>query len=101
MNAFPGYRPLRGNEMVLTSDTATYRITGDVVIQGVLRDGRGYVQLTLPGISPEQLADLTSSQVFLAELYADGTRIYTTPGLVVVDPEGKDVTGQVVVAALA
>ncbi|MFD4947136.1 hypothetical protein ACFWNT_32610 [Streptomyces sp. NPDC058409] len=52
MTAFPGTRPLTGDTVYMTTEAASVTFTGRITCQGVLRDGCGQVELTLPDADP-------------------------------------------------
>lgn len=57
--------------------------TGTITCQGVLRDGRGCVELTLPDADPQQRRDLERATWVRYDLYREGARLYPSPQLVV------------------
>ncbi|WP_371632161.1 hypothetical protein OG693_04095 [Streptomyces sp. NBC_01259] len=81
MTGFPGTQPMHGDEVRLTIDTATVTFTGEVSSQGVLRDGRGFVELTLPDVDPQQRRDVEWAKQFWYELYRGGALLYSSPPL--------------------
>ncbi|WNI27348.1 hypothetical protein [Streptomyces sp. ITFR-16] len=81
MTGFPGPRPMHGDEVRLTTNTASVTFTGDVISQGVLRDGRGFVELTLPDVDPQQRREVEWAKRFQYELYRSGALLYSSPSL--------------------
>jgi hypothetical protein len=61
----------------ITTDTTSLTITS----QGVVRDGRGFVDLTLPDADPQQRRTLEWAKWFRYELYRNGARLYASPQL--------------------
>ncbi|MGW7622290.1 hypothetical protein ACWGLG_42015 [Streptomyces antimycoticus] len=53
-NDFPGTRPIHGDTVQLITDITSVTATGSITCQGVLREGRGFVELTLPDADPQQ-----------------------------------------------
>ncbi|MFJ9900029.1 hypothetical protein ACIQPR_42540 [Streptomyces sp. NPDC091280] len=82
-DGFPGPRPIHGDSVRITTDTASTTFTGTITSQGVLRDGRGCVELTLPGADPQQRRDLEQASSFRYDRSRDGARFYPSPQLVV------------------
>ncbi|MFC9622779.1 hypothetical protein ACFTXM_23235 [Streptomyces sp. NPDC056930] len=81
MTSFPGPRPMHGDVVQLTTDTTSVTITGSITSQGILRDGRGFVELTLPDADPEQRRDLERTQRYQYELYSSSALLYSSPQL--------------------
>lgn len=81
MENYPGQRPMHCDAVQLTSDLGWVEITGKIVSQGVFRDGRGFVELTLPDADPEQQRELERAQWYHYELYLGAKRLYWTPQL--------------------
>ncbi|MFE9367764.1 hypothetical protein ACFYNN_34435 [Streptomyces sp. NPDC006978] len=81
MRTFPGPQLMHGDAVRLTTDTTSRTITGDNTSQGVLRDGRGFVELVLPDAGPEQRRDLERTQRYQCELYHSGALLYSSPQL--------------------
>lgn len=79
MTGFPGTRPMHGDEVRLTADTATVTFTGNVTSRGVLREGRGFVELTLPDVDPQQRRNVEWAKQFRYELYCGGALLYSSP----------------------
>ncbi|MFE7614312.1 hypothetical protein [Streptomyces sp. NPDC057496] len=78
---FPGTRPMHGDTAEVTIGTTSMTLTGSITSQGVLRDGRGFVELTLPDADPQQRRDLESAQRYWYRLYGDGVLLYYSPVL--------------------
>ncbi|MFB6945587.1 hypothetical protein ACFWGL_36660 [Streptomyces sp. NPDC060286] len=72
---------MHGDVVQLTTDTASVTITGSITSQGILRDGRGFVELTLPDADPGQRRDLERTQRYQYELYSSGALLYSSPQL--------------------
>ncbi|MET9039345.1 hypothetical protein [Streptomyces mirabilis] len=53
-DGFPGLRPLHGDTVQFTTGTAAVTMTGTITSQGILRDGCGFVEFTLPDADPQQ-----------------------------------------------
>ncbi|MFF4361159.1 hypothetical protein [Streptomyces sp. NPDC001604] len=68
MSDFPGPHPLRGDSVYLTIGTTSVTITGNITSRGVVRDGRGFVELTLPDADPQQRRDLERAASYRYEL---------------------------------
>ncbi|MFB0629406.1 hypothetical protein [Streptomyces sp. AB3(2024)] len=81
MAAFPGTRPLTGDAVQITTEAASVTITGRITSQGVLRDGCGLVELTLPDADPQQRRDLEWSKRYQYNLYVGGALLYSSPEL--------------------
>ncbi|WP_167366262.1 hypothetical protein [Streptomyces caeruleatus] len=47
----------------------------------ILRDGRGFVELTLPDADPQQRRDLERATSYRYELYRENTLLYSSPRL--------------------
>ncbi|NIY67994.1 hypothetical protein SMALB_6071 [Streptomyces malaysiensis] len=73
---------MHGDIVQLTTDTTSVTIAGNITSQGVLRDGCGYVELTLPYADPQQRRDLEKSKWFHYELYRSDALVYSSPHLV-------------------
>ncbi|MET9522934.1 hypothetical protein [Streptomyces coeruleorubidus] len=56
-------------------------ITGSITSQGVLRDGSGLVELTLPDADPQQRRDLEAAKWFQYRLYRGSALLYSSPHL--------------------
>ncbi|WP_381100078.1 hypothetical protein [Streptomyces beijiangensis] len=54
---------------------------GAIVVQGVLRDGRGFVELVLPDADPQQRRTLEKVTRLQYSLYRDGKLLYASPPL--------------------
>ncbi|NUK01083.1 hypothetical protein [Streptomyces lunaelactis] len=81
MSSFPGPRPMHGDVAQLTTDTTSVTITGSITSQGILRDGRGFVELTLPDADPQQRRDLERTQWYQYELYRSSALLCSSPQL--------------------
>ncbi|NUK82170.1 hypothetical protein HRW23_33375 [Streptomyces lunaelactis] len=81
MSSFPGPRPTHGDVAQLTTDTTSVTITGSITSQGILCDGRGFVELTLPDADPQQRRDLERTQWYQYELYRSSALLYSSPQL--------------------
>ncbi|NUK36379.1 hypothetical protein HRW16_16815 [Streptomyces lunaelactis] len=81
MSSFPGPRPMHGDVAQLTTDTTSVTITGSITSQGILRDGRGFVELTLLDADPQQRRDLERTQWYQYELYRSSALLYSSPQL--------------------
>ncbi|WP_405842476.1 hypothetical protein OG528_29325 [Streptomyces platensis] len=81
MTGYPGPRPIRGDAVRLTTGSASVTITGSITSQGILRDGCGFVELTLPDADPQQRRDLERSKSYQYELYRGGALLYSSPQL--------------------
>ncbi|MFI6730339.1 hypothetical protein [Streptomyces atratus] len=82
MTSFPGQRPMHGDMVQLTTDTTSVTITGSITSQGILRDGRGFVELTLPDADPQQRRDLERTTSYQYELYRSSALLYSSPRLI-------------------
>ncbi|WP_329595868.1 hypothetical protein OG195_44685 (plasmid) [Streptomyces sp. NBC_01362] len=80
-DGFPGFSPMHGDAVQVTTNTTSMTITGSVTSQGVLRDGRGFVELTLPDGDPQQRRDLERARSYQYRLYRDGVLLYSSPSL--------------------
>ncbi|WP_385625419.1 hypothetical protein PXH67_42850 (plasmid) [Streptomyces sp. P8-A8] len=80
-DGFPGVRPMHGDAVQVTTNTASMTITGNITSQGVLRDGRGFVELTLPDGDPQQRRDLEQAESYQYRLYRDEALLYSSPRL--------------------
>ncbi|WP_413751728.1 hypothetical protein NRF20_00110 (plasmid) [Streptomyces sp. R-74717] len=80
-DSFPGLRLVQGDTVQLVTDATSVTITGAITSKGVLLDGRGFVELTLPDADPQQRRDLERSQRYWYQLYRGGALIYSSPHL--------------------
>ncbi|MFJ1930385.1 MULTISPECIES: hypothetical protein [unclassified Streptomyces] len=78
---FPGTRPIHGDTLHLTTDTTTTTITGAITCERILREGRGFVELTLPDADPEQRRTLEYAKSYQYDLYRGGALLYSSPPL--------------------
>ncbi|MFJ2630121.1 hypothetical protein ACIO6T_44195 [Streptomyces sp. NPDC087532] len=78
---FPGTRPIQGDRVDLTAEGTSLTAVGPIVVQGVLKDGRGFVELVLPDADPQQRRDLEKATQFQYWLYRDGALLYASPPL--------------------
>ncbi|MFE2936738.1 hypothetical protein [Streptomyces sp. NPDC059278] len=46
--SFPGTRPIHGDRVDLIAAGTSFTAVGAITVQGVLKDGRGFVELVLP-----------------------------------------------------
>ncbi|MFF3177912.1 hypothetical protein ACFVQ0_35435 [Streptomyces sp. NPDC057900] len=81
MTGFPGVSPIHGDKVLLTLNAAEVTFTGTVTSQGVLREGRGFVELTVPDVDPQQRRDVERARQFQYELYRGGVLLYSSPFL--------------------
>ncbi|MEV5568318.1 hypothetical protein AB0L54_36520 [Streptomyces sp. NPDC052196] len=81
MSSFPGPHPMHGDRVQVTTGSLSVTITGAITSQGVLRDGRGFVELRLPDADPQQRRTLEWSKHFQYELYKEGRLLYSSPQL--------------------
>ncbi|MFI6803814.1 hypothetical protein ACIBO6_02150 [Streptomyces luteogriseus] len=81
MTGFPGPIPMHGDRVELLADTFVATITGKITSRGVLRDGRGFVELVLPDGDPQQRRDLERSTRYQYRLYDGGALLYSSPDL--------------------
>ncbi|KMS67241.1 hypothetical protein ACM01_43560 [Streptomyces viridochromogenes] len=81
MTGFPGPHPMHGDTVYLTIGDTSVVITGRIRSQGVLRDGRGFVELTLPDADPQQRRDLERATSYRYELYREDALLYSSPRL--------------------
>jgi hypothetical protein len=65
-------------------------ITGRITSQGILRDGCGLVELTLPDADPQQRRALEWSKRFQYNLYLREHLLYASPQLVVRETRRED-----------
>lgn len=80
--SFPGTRPIHGDTLHLTTDTTTtMTFTGAITCQGILREGRGFVELTLPDGDPQQHRALEFSKKYRYDLCRGGALLYSSPPL--------------------
>ena len=96
MIAFPGPRSIHGDTVQIIAATSL-TFTGSITSQGVLRDGRGFVELTLPDADPQQRRDLARSQWFQYELYRGGVLVYSSGHLQLTETRRND-AGELVVS---
>lgn len=79
---FPGDRLMHGDSVQLDTDTASVTITGSITSQGILRDGNGLVELTLPpDADPHQHRDLKQAKWYRYALYRGSALLYSSPPL--------------------
>ncbi|MFC9228330.1 hypothetical protein ACFTZI_05070 [Streptomyces decoyicus] len=81
MNDFPGPRPVVGDAVAITIGSSSVTINGTITSQGILRDGCGFVELTLPDADPQQRRDLEWSKQFQYDLFLRGALLYSSPQL--------------------
>lgn len=81
---FPGTRPIHGDTVRITVDTTTLMITGAVSCVGILVEGRGFAELTLPA-DPEQRRILEFSKRCHYSLYKGGALLYSSPPLTITE----------------
>ncbi|MGW1496904.1 hypothetical protein [Streptomyces sp. NPDC002402] len=72
---------MHGDVVQITTDTTSVTITGSITSQGILRDGRGFVELTLPDADPQQRRDLERAQRYQYALYRSSALLYSSPDL--------------------
>lgn len=78
---FPGHRPIHGDRVDLVVAEASFTVLGAITVQGVLRDGCGFVELVLPDADPQQRRALEKVVRFQYWLYRDAVLLYTSPPL--------------------
>ncbi|MEU6406200.1 hypothetical protein [Streptomyces sp. NPDC046985] len=88
MSAFPGPRPITGDRVELAADTMTATFTGTITVRGILRDGQGFAELTLPTAEPQQWRDLEHATRHWYTLYREGGELYRSPMLTLVSLHG-------------
>lgn len=79
--SFPGTRPIHGDHVNLIAAGISFTAVGAIVVQGVLKDGRGFVELVLPDGDPQQRRDLEKETEFQYWLYRDDALLYVSPTL--------------------
>ncbi|MEE1736423.1 hypothetical protein PUR49_07910 [Streptomyces sp. BE147] len=84
-DSFPGPRPVHGDSVRLVTDATSLTVTGAIVSQGVLRDGRNYLALTLPDADPQQRRALAGTTSYQYKLYRHGGLLYSSPYLTLRD----------------
>ena len=94
----PSNRPVRGDTVEIIVSTTTLTITGSITSQGVLRDGRGLAELTLPDADPHQRRDMERSTWIQYKLYRDGALVYSS-GHLELRGTRRDDNGALVVSA--
>ncbi|GAA1149183.1 hypothetical protein GCM10009577_85700 [Streptomyces javensis] len=78
MTSFPGPHPIHGDTVEIIGSTTSLTITGSITSQGVLRDGCGLVELTLPDADPQQRCDMERSTWIQYKLYRGGALVYSS-----------------------
>ena len=78
---FPGPIPMHGDTVHLTIGANSVLIEGKITSQGVQRDGRGFVELTLPDGDPQQRRELERADSYRYELYRSSALLYSSPRL--------------------
>lgn len=78
---FPGTRPIHGDSVHISVGKTLLVFTGSITVQGVLEDGRGFVELTLPDADPEQRRLLERSTSYQWDLHRGGGILYSSPYL--------------------
>jgi hypothetical protein len=99
---FPGFRPIHGDavRVVCTGASRTeFTAVGDVIVRGVRREGRGYAELVLPDIDPQQRRALTVGDQILFQLHRDGVCVYASDPLKIRDVGRSGSDGAVIVSA--
>lgn len=81
MSTFPGFRPVVGDAVEITTDRSSVTIAGSITSQGILHDGCGFVELMLPDANPQQRRDLEWSKQFQYDLFLRGALLYSSPQL--------------------
>lgn len=81
MSTFPGPVAMQGDTVQLTTDTVSLTIAGSIMSRGVLRDGRGFVELTLSDTDPQQRRDLQRATWYQYKLYRARSLLYSSPYL--------------------
>ncbi|MFJ9380404.1 hypothetical protein [Streptomyces sp. NPDC101455] len=81
MTGFPGHLPIHGDRVQLVTDITSVTITGSITCQGVTREGRGYVELTLPDADPQQRRELERAKWVQYKLFRNSTMLYVSPHL--------------------
>ncbi|WP_328499696.1 hypothetical protein OG828_48690 [Streptomyces sp. NBC_00457] len=79
MRAFPGPIPMHGDTVQVTTDITTVTIAGSITSQGVVRGGKGFVELTLPDGDPQQRRDLERAKWYQYKLYRGSELLYLSP----------------------
>ncbi|MGW2110020.1 hypothetical protein [Streptomyces sp. NPDC001948] len=79
---FPGFRLIQGDVVQLVTGVASVTIEGSITSQGILHDGRGFVELTLPDADPQQRRELEQAQRYQYRLYHNETLLYSSPHLI-------------------
>lgn len=81
LHYFPGTIPMHGDTVRLMIGNSPVIITGSITSQGVRRDGRGFVELTLPDADPQQRRDLERAKSYRYDLYRENALLYSSPRL--------------------
>lgn len=90
MNLAPGTRPIHGDAVDLGIGVHTVTITGPASTRSILIDGRGYAELVLPALTPEQRTALEKTEHYAYELYRDGVLLYSSPELTLRETRQSD-----------
>ncbi|MFJ5850435.1 hypothetical protein [Streptomyces sp. NPDC092903] len=77
----PDARPMHGDRVDLIADRTSFSVVGEIIVRGVLQDGRGFVELVLPDADPQRRRDLEKETGFQYWLYQDGALLYASPPL--------------------
>ncbi|MFI1929346.1 hypothetical protein [Streptomyces sp. NPDC020330] len=78
---FPGHRPLTGDTVYITAGSRDMTMRGEIVCVGILRDGCGLAELTLPDADPQQRRELERCERYQYDLLVNGQVLYSSPML--------------------
>ncbi|MEU4506960.1 hypothetical protein [Streptomyces sp. NPDC024089] len=94
--SFPGTRPIHGDRVDLIAAGTSFTAVGAITVQGVLKDGRGFVELVLPDADPQQRRQLEKVTQLQYWLYRDGVLLYASPPLQMRDIRRADGDGALI-----
>ncbi|WP_374777137.1 hypothetical protein OG756_34570 [Streptomyces sp. NBC_01310] len=70
---------MTGDAVEISTDATIVKMSGRITCQGILRDGCGLVELTLPDADPQQRRALAGSKSYSYDLYRGGALLYSSP----------------------
>lgn len=94
--SFPGPRPIHGDRVDLIADGTSFSVVGEIIVRGVLQDGRGFVELVLPDADPQQRRNLEKVTQLQHWLYRDGALLYASPSLQMTEIRRADGDGALI-----
>ncbi|MHB6912767.1 hypothetical protein [Streptomyces sp. DB-54] len=82
--SFPGPRPVHGDQVRIITGSEVMTFVGEITSVGVVRDGLGFVELTLPDVDPQQRRVLEGAKrSFEYRMFRGDRLVYQSPALTV------------------